>query len=347
MTHEIELAKQQGLNWQALLIEETQSEIKVVISEGIMKHLNFKALDLRVKAIIDRLVNELESEALKIRCRVDLVRFANRIYLMLKPLFVDVDLAVLMSIRKVAEKQATIKEIKTAGKYLSYDVPNKVFEKAVPLDMYAKDYLKLVEQRMQEIAMLEAKPDETSRVNLRNIAEMQVRQERHEEELRGYLDKGIDLVWIVPHANCSKRCEPYQGKLYSISGKIGTIDGISYQPLSDATDNYETTRSGKIYKNGCISGFNCRHKLQAYKKGNTPVEIPAKVVKKEREINNMQRYLERGVRAWKDKALMAKVQNDTKGYVYCRQKAKEWNERYIDYSRKNEVAYYPSRTKII
>ena len=347
MTKEIELAKQQGLNWQALLIEEAQSEIKVIVTDGVMRQLGFKAIDYKVQKRIEKLVNELESEPLKMRCKIDLFRFANRIYLMLKPLFINVDLAVLMSIRKVAEREATIKDIKTAEKYLRADIPSRVFERAVPLDMYAKDYMKLVEQRLQEIAGLEAKPDYDVRVSLRNIAEMQVRQERHETELKNLVDKKIDLVWIVPHANCSKRCEKWQGKLYSISGNYGTIDGVDYQPLTNATDIYETTKRGKVYKNGCISGFNCRHKLEPYKKGNTPVEIPAKVVEKERKINNMQRYLERGVRNWRDDALMFKTIKDTKKYIYCMRKAKEWNERYIEYSRQNDVAYYPSRTKII
>lgn len=347
MTREIELAKQQGLNWQALLIEEAQSEIKLIVTDGVMRQFNFRAIDLKVQARIEKLVKELESEQLKIRCRIDLIRFANRIYLMLRPLFTNIDLAVLMAIRKVADRNATPKEIKTAEKHLKYDVPTKVFERAVPLDIYAKDYLKLVEQRLQEIAILEAKPDYDSPVSLRNIAEMQVRQERHEEELARLIGKGVDLVWIVPHANCSKRCEKWQGKLYSISGQYGNIDGIDYQPLSNATDNYETTKRGKVYKNGCISGFNCRHKLREYKQGNKPVEIPASVVNKERKINDTQRYLERGVRNWKDRALLAKAERNTKQYVYCRQKAKEWENRYIEYSMKNEVAYYPSRTKII
>lgn len=347
MTREIELAKQQGLNWQALLIEEAQSEIKLIVTDGVMRQFNFKAIDLKVQARIEKLVKELESEQLKIRCRIDLIRFANRIYLMLRPLFTNIDLAVLIAIRKVENKEATLKEIKTAEKYLKYDVPTKVFERAVPLDIYAKDYLKLVEQRLQDIAILEPKPDYDSPVSLRNIAEMQVRQERHEEELAKLIGKGVDLVWIVPHTNCSKRCEKWQGKLYSISGRYGSIDGIDYQPLSNATDNYETTKRGKVYKNGCISGFNCRHKLREYQQGNKPVEIPASVVNKERKINDTQRYLERGVRNWKDRALLAKAERNTKQYVYCKQKAKEWENRYIEYSMKNEVAYYPSRTKII
>ena len=346
MTKDIELAKKQGLNWQALLIEEAQSEIKLIVRDGVINHLSYKAIDYRVQKRIDTLVNELESEPLKMRCRIDLRRFAGRIYLMLRPLFVDVDFAVLMSIQKVVEKTASVKEIKTATKALKGDIPSSAFEKALPLDIYAKDYMKMVEERMNELAALEAKEDYESKINLRNIAELQIRQERHEEELQDLIDDGVDLVWIVPHSNCSERCEPWQGKLYSISGRYGTIDGIEYQPLSNATDIYQTTKAGKVYKNGCISGFGCRHKLEPYKQGNKPVKIPARVIDKEREINNIQRYLERGVRAWKDRALMSKGV-DVNAYIYCKNKAKEWNKRYIEYSRENKVAYYPSRTKII
>ena len=241
---------------------------------------------------------------------------------------------------------ADYKEIQTTRKFVNEIVPLRAYETRVPLDVYAKDYIKMVEERLNYLAGIDAKDDYSERVSLRNIAEMQVRQERHQQELQDIVDTGNDLVWIVPHANCSERCEPWQGKLYSISGRYGEIDGIEFQPLSNATDIYETTKSGKVYKNGCISGFNCRHILKPYTKGNKPTEIPASVIDKQREVDRTQRYLERGVRTWKERALLFKG-IDNKRYIYSKNKAKEWNERYIGYSRDNQVAYYPSRTDII
>ena len=339
-------AKKQGLNWQALLIEETQTELKILIRDMVLQKKTFNEINKVVVKTIETAVNDLESDNLKEISTRSLLGFSTRIYWYYKNTFKDVSIIQLVALNKVAQGIADYKEIQTTRKFVNEIVPLRAYETRVPLDVYAKDYIKMVEERLNYLAGIDAKDDYSERVSLRNIAEMQVRQERHQQEIQDIVDAGNDLVWIVPHANCSERCEPWQGKLYSISGRYGEIDGIEFQPLSNATDIYETTKSGKVYKNGCISGFNCRHILKPYTKGNKPTEIPANVIGKQREVSKTQRYLERGVRAWKERALLFKG-IDNKRYIYSKNKAKEWNERYIGYSRDNQVAYYPSRTDII
>lgn len=339
-------AKKQGLNWQALLIEETQTELKILIRDMVLQKKTFSEINKIVVKTIETAVNDLESDNLKEISTRSLLGFSTRIYWYYKNTFKDVSIIQLVALNKVAQGIADYKEIQTTRKFVNEIVPLRAYETRVPLDVYAKDYIKMVEDRLNYLAGIDAKDDYSERVSLRNIAEMQVRQERHQQEIQDIVDAGDDLVWIVPHANCSERCEPWQGKLYSISGRYGEIDGIKFQPLSNATDIYETTKSGKVYKNGCISGFNCRHILKPYTKGNKPTEIPANVIDKQREVDKTQRYLERGVRAWKERALLFKG-IDNKRYIYSKNKAKEWNERYIGYSRDNQVAYYPSRTDII
>lgn len=339
-------AKKQGLNWQALLIEETQTELKILIRDMVLQKKTFSEINKVVVKTIETAVNDLESDNLKEISTRSLLGFSTRIYWYYKNTFKDVSIIQLVALNKVAQGIADYKEIQTTRKFVNEIVPLRAYETRVPLDVYAKDYIKMVEERLNYLAGIDAKDDYSERVSLRNIAEMQVRQERHQQEIQDIVDAGNDLVWIVPHANCSERCEPWQGKLYSISGRYGEIDGIKFQPLSNATDIYETTKSGKVYKNGCISGFNCRHILKPYTKGNKPTEIPANVIDKQREVDRTQRYLERGVRAWKERALLFKG-IDNKRYIYSKNKAKEWNKRYIDYSRDNQVAYYPSRIDII
>ena len=339
-------AKKQGLNWQALLIEETQTELKILIRDMVLQKKTFSEINKVVVKTIETAVNDLESDNLKEISTRSLLGFSTRIYWYYKNTFKDVSIIQLVALNKVAQGIADYKEIQTTRKFVNEIVPLRAYETRVPLDVYAKDYIKMVEERLNYLAGIDAKDDYSERVSLRNIAEIQVRQERHQQEIQDIVDAGNDLVWIVPHANCSERCESWQGKLYSISGRYGEIDGINFQPLSNATDIYETTKSGKVYKNGCISGFNCRHILKPYTKGNKPTEIPANVIDKQREVDRTQRYLERGVRAWKERALLFKG-IDNKRYIYSKNKAKEWNERYIDYSRDNQVAYYPSRIDII
>lgn len=271
--------------------------------------------------------------------------FAIRVYAYYKNTFQNRTLLQIYAFISIINGVATTQQMQTATKIYKELMPS-AYERRVPLDVFADDYMQTVNDRLDYLAGIQAKEDYTSRLSLRNIAEMQVRQDGHEKELSKFKENGTKLVWIVPHANASKRCEPWQGKLYSLDGTYGNVDGQSYQPLENATDIYETTKSGKIYKNGIISGFNCRHKMIEYKKGNKPVKIPASVVEKEREINDKQRYLERGVRLWKERALLYKGLNNEK-YIFARNKAKLWNAKYIDYSVSNKVAYYNSRTDII
>ena len=101
-------------------------------------------------------------------------------------------------------------------------------------------------------------------LSLRNSAEIEARHQVQTERIEELRRKGTRIVWCSSHSDCSRRCEPWQGKLYSLDGTSGTVDGLSYQPLEIATDIYETTRTGKVWKNGLL-GFNCRHYLTPYK----------------------------------------------------------------------------------
>lgn len=342
MVKRFETAKKQGLNWQALLIEETQSEIKVLIQKLVLENKSYYEVNKSVVAVVSKTIKELESEQLKQRAESILYAFATKVYNYTKQTYQGLNWFGLMALMAVANKGGNVEQIR----YVNQLAGNSAYNVGVPLDVFSKDYMQFVKERVEKLSKFEAKEDYTSRVNLRNIAEMQVREEWHEKQIADFKEQGVKLVWIVPHSNCSERCQSWQGKLYSLDGSSGTIDGISYQPLENATDIYQTTRNGKIYKNGCISGFNCRHTLEPYKQGNKPIEIPSRVIDRQREINTKQRYFERGVREWKEKALLSK-NIDKKFYKFAREKAKQWNERYIKYCEKNEVAYYPSRTEII
>lgn len=345
MRAKYENAKNQGLNWQALLIEETQTEIKVTINNMVLHNQSKLAIRKAIDKIIKDCINDLENEELKQKTYDMLYKYANMCYNMSIAIFGAIPFGVFQSIQAVAEKQASPKQEQTVREYIASE--NLPYNIATPLYEWSDTYMKKVFAKMNELVSIEPKEDMTSRVSLRNIAEIIVRAERHEEELNKMKQDNVNLIWIVPHANCSERCEKWQGKLYSIDNTSGVIDGISYQPLKNATDIYEKTKSGKVYKNGCLSGFNCRHTILAYKKGNKPIEIPSSVVERQRKINNTQRYYERQIRKWKEKALLLKGTKSTKEYFKAKMRAEKWNDKYIEYSEKNKVAYYPSRTKIL
>ena len=256
MNKKYEVAKKQGLNWQALLIEETQTELKVEIQKMVLLQKSYFEINKKVVELIESAIKELENENLKNTAKPTLYAYATRIYNYLRQTYQNLNLFGLTALIAVANRQANQGQIRTVNEIVN-SFSGSAYNRAIPLELFAKDYMKMIKERVDYLTKIEAKEDYTSRVNLRNIAEMQIRQERHEEEISELIESGVELVWIVPHANCSERCEHWQGKLYSLNHTYGTIDGISYEPLENATDIYERTKSGKVYKNGCISGFNC------------------------------------------------------------------------------------------
>lgn len=219
----------------------------------------------------------------------------------------------------------------------------------VPLQRFTDDYLKKnVRPALDRLASQFAlDPDDISgRNSLRNKAEMAVRFNNQQEQIAALKARGVKLVICSTHADCSERCARWQGKVYSLDGTYGyTDDGRPYQPLENATDIYYTTKQGKVWKNGLL-GFGCRHFLVEYKSGYYFPKPNAAQERKEYAITEEQRKLERNVRQWLVKAAEAKGQ-DPQRYKEAKAKAEKWNNLYIEFSKKNDRAFYPSRTKLI
>lgn len=229
------------------------------------------------------------------------------------------------------------------------------YNTALPLKENHNWYLERVENVKAELIDSGAKALYDEGVSLRNIAEMTVRYDHQKQMIADLRDGGTKLVYIEPHANCSKRCEKYQvggskhpSGLYSLDGSSGVTpeDGVPYRPLEFATNNPEdryTTSEGKTYQNGCILGYNCRHRLIPYKPNIQPIPIPASVIKKTREIETTQREMEREIRQMRGTLLQAT--NAAEGKK-LRGEIKKAEERYIAFSRKNDMTYYIRRTEI-
>ena len=109
------------------------------------------------------------------------------------------------------------------------------------------------------------------------------------------------------------------------------------------TEVFTTTKAGKTYRNGIIYGFNCRHYLIPYNDGNKPLEVPADIVAKQREINDTQRAMERRVRDLRELASTTPIKSDR---TRARKAAVKAYEEYKQYCKDNKVAYYPSRVQV-
>lgn len=349
------------LNYQAIAIEEAETELRLLVKDNFLKRINRAKTDSKAREIINKALERIKITSLKIVAKQSLINFYLRQQREINRIN-GANLLILLSLIKLTDKDnqtvknLTVYRAKTIVKEAmqnynethrtNYDT-TKLY--GVPLQRFSKDYInENVTPVLNELSKMYARdPDDIEgRNSLRNKAEMEVRYQAHQDNIDELKAQGHRLVIASEHADCSERCRKYQGRVYSLDGTSGTTtDGRKYVPLENATDVYYTTKAGKTYKNGLL-GFNCRHYLVPYKDGfRFPKPNPV-IEAKEYEITQKQRYLERQVRHWRTEAIYQKSVNLDE-YRKARDKAIAYNKKYIKYSKDNGRAYYPSRTKLI
>lgn len=349
------------LNAQASVIEDAQTDIKTIIKNGVLNGAPFSVIQNKTREIIDRALQKIKSETLRKDARVSLFNFANTAYVRLKTVFPVPSQAVAIytlvkgvSLSINEGKTSPFEETyvpKTKAEKTAFDeLYGKTFTtdaKGIPLQEFSKMYMKRVSDAMSDLANLRALDpnDVTGRNSLRNLAEMQVRYESHQEEIENLKESGEKLVICSTHGDCSKRCSEWQGRVYSLDGTYGTTsDGRKYVPLEVATDIFYTTKAGRTYKNG-LFGFNCRHKIYPYKEGMLIPYVSKEEQARERAITKRQRELERYVLHWREETLAQK--GNAIEYKKAKAKAKYWFDEYVRYSKSTGRAYYPDRVKIL
>lgn len=230
------------------------------------------------------------------------------------------------------ELKVPLSELPPFKKPLYKGVPKNIDPKK-----YAKDVRAELSKMVDELAKGEVK---TKKGSLRNRAEVHTRYEAQQNELDGLRARGVEYVWASSHADASVRCTPFQGKMYSLIGTSGVLDGNFYMPIEDAM------RGTKGDGNGLL-GYNCRHRLTEYKKGSLPPDdYTSMELQKERAIDEEQRRQERHIRKLKEKAFLLKgVDNKKSKELFTR--AREKTREYEQFSRDNDRAFYPYRTQVM
>lgn len=176
---------------------------------------------------------------------------------------------------------------------------------------------------------------------LRNVAEMTVRYEANIQDVQNLVNKGVKLVWTSSHPNCSPRCKDYQGKLWSLDGTSGVINGIKYSPIQEALEG--KNKDG----NGIISGYNCRHRLIEYQEGSRPPQdFTAAQIKKEYAIDKRQRAYENNIRHLKTEEMALREAGEDKEASKLRKKWQKLTKDYKVYSLQQGRAFYPYRCVI-
>lgn len=351
------------LNKQALAVEEAQGLIRNAVKDALLYRQNKGELDKKVLHIIQLCLASISIPSLKDATYRSLVAFYHRqrqlaSQISQRRLLTFLCLLKLMEQSKDAEKQSpytaqiTLTEARNVvGVELddpTLEISDNVRNLGVPLEKYHRDYYRdNIMPTFKRMAAEEALDPDSERYwdkrsTLRNRAEREVRYQGNLDEREEFEARGVRLVIVSAHADCSERCREWQGRVYSLDGTSGkTSDGREYVPLEVATDIY--TPDGK-WKNG-LFGFNCRHYMVEYKDGyKFPKVSPAREAK-EYKITTKQRYMERQVRHWRTEAEMARGVNKER-YEYAKAKAKQYNSRYVAYSHKHDRPYYDTRTRI-
>ena len=110
-------------------------------------------------------------------------------------------------------------------------------------------------------------------------------------------DAGLDLVEVDSHAGARPGCEPYQGKVYSLSGNTEGYDKLSETSYGDLDG---------------LFGINCGHNMYPYQPGTERTYKPYPKSENEETYKNSQRqrYLERQIRAAKRQREVATGEED-------------------------------------
>lgn len=346
---------QKPLNKQAIALEEAEAQIRLLVKNEYLKGTRRQIIGVMLLKLIEETLKKITIPDLKEASRISLMNFARRQYEEISRIR-GRNLLVFLALMKLEDKNNELVKnmsISRAKGIISEEFPEEYIDDSItygsPLQKYSKDYMeKNVTPVFERLAKeFPVDPGDISGNNsLRNRAELEVRYNGHLENIEQLREQGNKLVIASTHADCSERCRKWQGRVYSLDGTSGTtLDGRKYIPLEEATDIYYTTKAGKTYKNGLL-GFNCRHFLVPYKDGYTFPKVNEKEERKQYAITEKQRALERNVRYWRTRALNEKNVNKEK-YLYARRKAIEHNKKYIEFSKKHNRAYYPSRTKTL
>ena len=73
-------AKKQGLNWQVVLIQDCETDIKLITLDSVKRGEDYGTVNKKVVAEIKGCINELKSDNLKQMVKNTMPLFASRVY---------------------------------------------------------------------------------------------------------------------------------------------------------------------------------------------------------------------------------------------------------------------------
>lgn len=333
---------------EVLVVQEATTKIKEIIIEGITYNHSKEIVQQKLNKTIAKYVNQIP-ESRKEKVKRSLIQIAQKDYFVVSQNIATINqnMANKISSQTVPGFSVNVfqdtKALLTENKIRGYVTDERKGSALI------KDYQKQVRAVVKALTVdppeiqLNDVNNKPYKMSTRSYAEMSVRYEANLEDVKNLKSNNVKLVWTSSHADASPRCQPYQGKLYSLDGTSGkTEDGISYTPLDKAL------LGPKGDGNGIINGYNCRHYLIEYKPGSrAPIDYDKATVMRENQINNKQRNFESNIRQLKLQERLARKSGDKELATRLNNRWKKLELEYEIYSLKNDRAYFPWRTAII
>lgn len=297
-----------------------QTELKLLIKKALFDVVTMSKFEQLKNKLIEDAIEQLDNEAIKETSRTALQSFAKKEYeLMVKTL----KLGTLPLIVAFAGLDMAKVNLKTVQKEITAKLTQ------IPKGDLNKGF--------SQLGNSQAKVSFSQ--SLYGHAELNARF-NEQQEMVNNLRKQTNLVICDTHSDCSDRCFPWQGKVYSLDGTAGTTsDGRKFVPLEVATNAVF-----KGHRNGLL-GYNCRHRLIPYQKGVKPITVTKAEQQREKKLSNTQRALEREIRSMKDLALSFKG-IDKQKHDYYKAKAELLSKEYKQFCQDNGRTEYRSRLKI-
>lgn len=260
------------------------------------------------------------------------------------------------------DNPAIVREVATRYKFQPSEdaepqdaLPDMAYNRATPAQTLYKDVHERTRAWIGDFQKIKESKFFIANVNPRAYTEMGVRFEAYQNAKARLRQQGVRLVYVAPHANCSQRCQRWQGRVYSLDGTYGTKDGHRFIPIEDAADKvtYTSRRTGRTYQAGLFA-YNCRHSMAPYEDGQEVERIPDDVIERQRKIEEVQREMEREIRFQKEKGVYWEIlaeKNKSVGLEKlakaCYGKAEALEKQYAKFSRKSGVPFYRERTEIM
>lgn len=178
---------------------------------------------------------------------------------------------------------------------------------------------------------------------------MDIRTTVHNAAVQGQkarsADYDVQTFQISSHAGARPLCAPYQGKIYSWDGSSGVITdlyGVRYRYTGIGETSYGQPAG--------IFGVNCGHRpvtfVDGYSVPRFEPTMDEEENKKQYELSQKQRYLERQIRDEKTKALCYDAAGDKEAFKKSAERIKEKTNNYKAFCKANDLTQRQERTQI-